>query len=436
MEALERAIERAHARYVAANPLSMAADQEAEKYLPGGNTRTVLHFDPFPLTMADGEGAELVDLDGHRYIDFVGEYSAGLFGHSDDTITSTINRALAHGFAMGAPTVHERRLAELLCTRFPGIDQIRFCNSGTEANIWAMTTARMLTGRTRFLAFLGAYHGGVIKFPDGPCPLNLPFDFVLAEYNDTEGTEAIIRQHGDELAAVIIEPILGAGGNIPGNRAFMEMLRRVTREVGALLIFDEVKTARIGPGGCHGILGYKPDMTTLGKFIGGGHPIGAFGGSAEIMSRYNPKLPGRWNHAGTFNNDVFSMAAGCAAMGKIYTPERAQAFFDWSEAFRLSLNELFAARKIPMYANGLGSIIAIHFSDKPTKKPSDITAGCRALRPLLHMEMLLEGVLICSRGDFFLSLPMTDEHLARARDALEKFIGRHRELILEVLRTV
>jgi glutamate-1-semialdehyde 2,1-aminomutase len=434
MEALKRAIEDLRARYVAANPRSMAADLEAENYLPGGNTRTVLHFDPFPLTMSDGEGAELVDLDGHRYVDFVGEYSAGLFGHSDDTITSTINRALAHGFAMGAPTVHERKLAELLCARFPGIDRVRFCNSGTEANIWALTTARMLTGRSRFMAFNDAYHGGVIKFPGGPCALNLPFDFVLADYNDIEGSEEVIRSNGPQLAAVIVEPILGAGGNIPGNREFMEMLRRVTREVGALLIFDEVKTARIGPAGCHGILGFKPDLVTLGKFIGGGHPIGAFGGSAEVMAHYNPKRPDRWNHAGTFNNDVFSMAAGCAAMGKIYTPQRAQEFLEWSEAFRLSLNDLFAARDVPMYANGMGSIIAIHFSRQPTKRTSDISAGCKALRPLLHLDLMFEGVLICSRGDLFLSLPMTEEHLSQVREALDRFIERRKPLINEVLQ--
>ena len=335
---------------------------------------------------------------------------------------------------MGAPTKHERQAWLTSCANgFRAIDQIRFCNSGTEANIWAMTTARMLTGREKFLAFEGAYHGGVIKFPDGPCPLNLPFDFVLAGYNDTEETEALIRRHARELAAVIVEPILGAGGNIPGNRQFMEMLRETTKEIGALLIFDEVKTARIGPGGCHGILGYQPDLTTLGKFIGGGHPIGAFGGSAEVMRHYNPKLPGRWNHAGTFNNDVFSMAAGVAAMGKIYTAGRAQEFFEWSEAFRHSLNDLFAARRVPMYANGLGSIIAIHFSDKPTRRPSDITPGCKAMRPLLHMELLLEGVLICNRGDMFLSLPMNDSHLDKARQALSKFIDKHGDLIEQVL---
>jgi glutamate-1-semialdehyde 2,1-aminomutase len=435
MDALKRAIEDLRARYVAANPLSMAADRDAEKYLPGGNTRTVLHFDPFPLTMVAGEGAELTDLDGHQYVDFVGEYSAGLFGHSEEAIKSAVRQALDGGVAMGAPTAHERQLAELLCTRFPGIDQVRFCNSGTEANIWALTTARLLTGRKKILVFRGAYHGGVIKFPHGHSALNIPFDFVLADYNDSKGTEALIGEFGGELAAVIVEPILGAGGNIPGDRAFMQMLRRATREVGALLIFDEVKTSRIGPAGMQGMLGLDPDLTTLGKFIGGGLSIGAFGGSAEIMAHFNPKHQDHWNHAGTFNNDVCSMAAGCAAMGKIYTPQRAQEFFERSEAFRHSLNELFAARSVPMHANGLGSIIAIHFSGKPTSKPSDITAGCQAMRPLLHLEMLLEGVLICSRGDFFLSLPMTDAHLSRARSALGKFIDRHQPLITEVLES-
>jgi len=434
MEALKRAIKDLRARYVAANPRSMAADQAAEKYLPGGNTRTVLHFDPFPLTMVAGKGAEVIDLDGHTYVDFVGEFSAGLFGHSDEVIKAAVRDALEEGVVMGAPTEHERELAGLLCKRFPAIEQLRFCNSGTEANIWALTAARLMTGRKKIIVFRGAYHGGVIKFPDGHSALNVPFDYVLADFNDLPGTEAIIRATGDELAAVIVEPILGAGGNIPGDRAFMEMLRALTREVGALLIFDEVKTSRLGAGGLQGMLGIEPDLTTLGKYIGGGMPIGAFGGSAEVMAHFNPKQADHWNHAGTFNNDICTMAAGCAAMGKVFTAQRAREFFDWSEAFRLSLNELFASRDVPMYANGMGSIIAIHFSRQPTKRTSDISAGCKALRPLLHLELMLEGVLICSRGDIFLSLPMTEDHLSQARGALDNFIQRRNPLINEVLR--
>jgi len=433
MESLKLAIEDARARYVSANPLSMAADKNAEGYLPGGNTRSVLHYEPFPLTMVSGEGAELVDLDGHRYLDFVGEYSAGLFGHSEEAVKSAVRDALDMGIVIGGPTTYERELAGLLCSRYPSVDQVRFCNSGTEANLMALTTALAVTGRKKILAFNDSYHGGVIKFPGGSCRLNVPFDFILADYNDTEGTAEIMRQVGDDLAAVIVEPILGAGGNIPGNAEFMTMLRQLTTEIGAVLIYDEVKTARLGPAGMQGRINISPDLTTLGKFIAGGLPTGAFGGRADIMAHFNPKLQGNWNHAGTFNNNVCSMAAGSAAMGKIYTPERAQEFFEWSEAFRVSLNEMFTARAVPMYANGMGSIIAIHFSTRPTRKPSDISAGCRALRPLLHMELLLDGMLVCGRGDLFLSLPMNETHLAGAKRSLEKFADRYKPLILEVL---
>ena len=434
MEQLNHAIEDARSRYASANPLSQAADAGAARYLPGGNTRTVLHFEPFPLTMVRGEGAELTDLDGHRYVDMVGEYSAALFGHSDKIIKAAIHEALDSGVAMGAPTAYERKLAGLLCERYPSLEQVRFCNSGTEANLMALTTARVVTGRNKLLAFNDAYHGGVIKFLGGRCKLNIPFDFVLADYNDIEGTAALIRSESEQLAAVIVEPILGAGGNIQGNRKFLQMLRRMTKEIGALLIFDEVKTARLGPAGTQGMLGINPDITTLGKFIGGGLPTGAFGGSSEVMAHYDPRRAGSLAHAGTFNNNVCSMAAGCAALSKVYTPQRAAEFLEWSEAFRLSLNDMFASKAVPMYANGMGSMIAIHFSREATKRPSDITAGCRSLRPLLHMELLLDGVLLCSRGDLFLSLPMDDSHLARARVALENFADRYKPLIERTLQ--
>jgi len=434
MKILDQAIASARARYESANPLSKDAARRAERYLPGGNTRSVLHYDPFSLTMVNGSGAELTDLDGHDYVDFVGEFSAGLFGHSDEVIKSAIRDALDNGMVMGSPTAYERELAGLLCERFESIEQIRFCNSGTEANLMALATARIQTGRNKILAFKESYHGGVIKFSGGHDALNVPFDFALADYNDIDGTTEMIERLGHELAAVIVEPILGAGGNITADREFLRTLRKMTTEKGALLIFDEVKTARHGAAGMQGMMGIKPDLTTLGKFIAGGLPTGAFGGSSEIMALFNPKLGGVLAHAGTFNNNVCSMAAGCAAMGKIYTPERAAEFFDWSESFRASLNELFVAKAMPMYANGMGSMIAIHFSSTPTKIPADISAGCRSLRPLLHMELLLEGVLVCGRGDMFLSLPMDETHFSKARLALESFIDRNKSVIEQVLR--
>lgn len=435
MEALRIAIEEAYAKYTSANPKSRAAHEQAARYLPGGNTRAVLYFEPFPLTMVKGHGAEQVDLDGHHYVDFVGEYSAGLFGHTPEAIHASVTNALEAGLVMGAPNEDERTLAKLLCDRFPSLDLVRFCNSGTEANLMALATARAATGRNKIVVFRDSYHGGVIKFPGGPFKLNAPFDFVIADFNDVDGTARAIDEAGNDLAAVLIEPVLGAGGNIPGTLEFHTMLRERTKSLGALLIYDEVKTSRIGPAGIQGLLGITPDLTTLGKYIAGGLPIGAFGGRADLMSNYDPSRPGYWDHAGTFNNDVCSMAAGCAALGEIYTPGKAAEFFDWSEAFRVSLNEMFARMNVPMHANGIASMIAIHFAEEPTCAPSEITAGCKALRPLLHMHMLHDGVLICKRGDLFLSLPMGDEHLLRARKALEQFAEQYKPLIEQVLAT-
>ena len=412
METLHQALEDVRRRYATANPRSMAADKEADRYLPGGNTRNVLHYEPFPLTMVVGEGAELVDLDGHRYVDFVGEFSAGLFGHSDEIVKVAVHKALDIGVVMGAPIPLERELAGILCRRFPSLEQIRFCNSGTEATIMALTTARIVTGRNKVLVFNGAYHGGVIKFPTGLSVFNVPFDYLLAEFNDTEGTAEIIRQSGNELAAVIVEPILGAGGSIPGTKEFLEMLRQTTREVGALLIFDEVKTARLGPTGVQGMLGIEPDLTTLGKIIGGGLPTGAFGGPAELMAHYNPKREGTWKHAGTFNNNVCSMGA--------------------SEAFRNSLNRMFAEKAVPMFCNGLGSMFTIHFTCESLHRMAVRSATSQTLSALLHMELLLDGVLVCSRGDMFLSLPMTEQHLSKARTALEGFVDRYKTLMADV----
>jgi glutamate-1-semialdehyde 2,1-aminomutase len=434
MHALYKALDDARHRYAAANPNSREADKQAELYMPGGNTRNVLYHEPFPLTVVAGEGAELVDLDGHRYVDFVGEFSAGLFGHSDPHIKSAIHEGLDHGIAIGGSTVYERELARLLCDRFQSLQQLRFCNSGTEAGLMAITTARLTTGRDKVLVFNGAYHGGVLKFPTGLSRFNAPYDFVLAEYNDTEGAAEVIRQLGDQLAAVMVEPILGAGGSIPGTREFLQMLRETTRELGAVLIFDEVKTARLGPGGVQGMLDITPDLTTLGKIIAGGMPTGAFGGSAELMACFNPKNEGTWKHAGTFNNNVCSMAAGIAAMGKVFTPQRATEFFEWAEVYRQALNSMFAEKSVPMICNGVSSMFAIHFSATPLERMVVRSTECQALNALLHMELLLAGVLICSRGDLFLSLPMNDSHLDAAKDALAGFIDRHHTLIKSIAK--
>src|ERR671929_911795 len=198
------ALDRLRGHYVSRNPRSLALHRAAEAALPGGDTRPVLHFDPFPLFMERGAGAELRDVDGHQYVDCVGEFSAGLYGHSDPVIVAAIHGALERGLVMAAPTDMEARLAEAIHARFPSVERLRFCNSGTEANVLALMTAMAVTGRKKILVFREAYHGGVLAFPGNGNPVNLPLDFVTGDFNDGGRAEDLIRRHRDELAAAIV----------------------------------------------------------------------------------------------------------------------------------------------------------------------------------------------------------------------------------------
>ncbi len=429
---IDDGLERLRSRYASRNPRSLARHRAAESALPGGNTRSILHFDPFPLFMERGVGAELWDVDGHCYVDCVGEFSAGLYGHSDPVIVAAIHSALERGLVMAAPTDMEAQLAEAIRARFPSVERLRFCNSGTEANVLALMTAMAVTGRKKILVFREAYHGGVLAFPGNGNPVNLPLDYVLGDFNDGGRAEDLIRRHRDELAAAIVEPILGAGGNIPATRDFLGRLRAATAEAGALLVLDEVKTSRCGAGGMQGRLGIRPDLTTFGKYIGGGLSSGAFGGRADIMERFNPKRPDAFRHAGTFNNNVCSMTAGLAGLTKVFTPERADRFLDESEAFRRSLNSDLAARDLPMHFSGLGSMFTLHFRPGPILGPNDIPPNSRRLGQLFHMHCIQAGVLVASRGDVFLSLPMDERHRSRLRDALDGFVAEYEPLIRRV----
>ena len=303
------ALEEAEARFIAANPKSAQAYEAAKRSMPGGNTRTVLFYPPFPLSLAGGEGCHVTDIDGHRYADFVTEQTASLYGHSEPRIQAAVKQALENGITLGGPTGREAELADLLTARFPCLDMVRFTNSGTEANLLALLTARAVTGRSEVMAFEGSYHGSILSFGAYGRELNAPFPWTLGTYNDVDGTAAAIRAKKDTLAAVILEPMTGSGGCICATPEFLAMLREITAELGIVLIFDEVMTSRLGPGGYQGVSGVTPDMMSMGKYLGGGLTFGAFGGSKEIMEHFDPARPKHLSHAGTFNNNVLTMAA-------------------------------------------------------------------------------------------------------------------------------
>lgn len=422
-----------HNEFAASRPASAAAHRRAAQSLPGGNTRSVLHFKPFPLTMERGQGSDVWDADGHCYADFVGEFSAGLFGHSEPRIQKAISSALETGLAMGAPGTRETELGELIRERFPSIEMLRFCNSGTEANILAISTAKVVTGRKKILVFEGAYHGGVLAFSKPPSTLNIELDVVTAQYNDVPGTLALIREHGAELAAVIVEPMLGAAGNIPGDAEFLRALREASTEVGALLIFDEVKTSRCGAGGIQGQLGIRPDLTSLGKYMGGGLSCGVFGGSRQVMARFDPFGPAPLRHAGTFNNNACGMAAGIAGLREVFTASRANSFNDHGEILRNAMGAIAAEVDVPAVFTGHGSMFSIHFAQRAPRRPNEIPAASARLVALFHMELLLKGVLIANRGDIFLSLPNEPRHEDALLNATGQALLRHRDLIRDLV---
>ncbi|NQU71017.1 MAG: aminotransferase class III-fold pyridoxal phosphate-dependent enzyme, partial [Rhodospirillales bacterium] len=246
-------------RYRAANPNSLERWENAHNVMPGGNTRTVLYYEPFPATMIKGEGAYLYDMDGHRYTDFLGEYSAGLYGHSNPVIQTAIKDAVDGGMVLGAPNQWEAKLAEIICDRFASIDMVRFTNSGTEANLMALGASRAFTKRDKIMVFDGAYHGGVLYFAHGGTPVNVPFDVVYAPYNDSDGSLAVIEANAGDLAAIIIEPMMGAGGCLPAEKPFLETLRSAATRHGIILIFDEVMTSRSSAGGLQQRIGIYPD---------------------------------------------------------------------------------------------------------------------------------------------------------------------------------
>ncbi|HEY7610642.1 MAG TPA: aspartate aminotransferase family protein [Alphaproteobacteria bacterium] len=423
------ALAEAKAAFIAANPESRARFEAAARVMPGGNTRTVLFYDPFPLCIARGDGARLWDVDGHEYLDFLGEFSAGIFGHSHPAIRTAVERALAGGINLSGHNRLEAELAAIVCARFPSLERVRFTNSGTEANLLALSAAIAHTGRRKVVVFQGAYHGGVLSFGAGPAPVNVPHDFVMAPYNDLARTLALVRAHGDALAAILVEPMLGAGGCVPATREFLAGLRAAASRSGAVLIFDEVMTSRLAPGGRQAELGIVPDMTTLGKYIGGGLSFGAFGGRAEIMRRFDPRAPDALTHAGTFNNNVLSMAAGIAGMTEVLTPAALAGLNARGTQLREALNALFRRRGARLQATGLGSILGLHATERPIRNPDDLAGADPAIKDLVFFDLIARGFYLARRGYMALSLPIGEAETAALVAALDDIIGMRGSLL-------
>jgi glutamate-1-semialdehyde 2,1-aminomutase len=456
---LREALVEIKARYFKKTPKSRDLHDKAAKFLPGGDTRLATYFEPYPTYIMRGEGSKVFDIDGNEYLDFLNNYTQQILGHNHLKVKQAIIKQLEFGTIFGSPHVEQIKLAELLCRRTPSFDKIRFCNSGTEATMFAIKGARAYTGKDKIIKIEGMYHGthdlveasvfpplseaGDAQFPNvvpynSGIPKNVFQNILVVPWNNQEALEDTVEHNHDDLAAVIMEPIMTAAGIIPATKEYLEFVREITNSMGVVLIFDEVVTFRLATGGAQELYGVTPDLTTVGKFIGGGFPVGAFGGKEEIMSIFSPSADiyssgvGKVRHSGTFNGHPVIMSAGLATMNEL-TPIEIKRINSLGDLFREKLNrEVFDELKIKAHAKGVGSLSCIHYTleninDYRDARRASEQAG--ELPVLVHLELINNGIWIAERGEIALSTPMTEKNVIAAVDAYKKTFTRLRSAI-------
>ena len=450
LHSMNEAFDKIKARYCAKTSRSRELHNKAKQFLPGGDTRAATHYEPYPVYLEKGEGCKVFDADGNEYLDFLNNFTQQILGHNHQKVKQATLEQLDRGTIFGAPNVEQIKLAESLCRRIPSFDKVRFCNSGTEATMFAIKGARAYTGKDKIIKIEGMYHGthdiveasvfpslemagdnqfpNVVPYNQG-IPKNIFENMLVVPLNNKEAFEETVKRNRGDVAAVIMEPIMSAAGIIPATKEYLEFVREITDSMGIVLIFDEVVTLRLATGGGQELYEVTPDLTTLGKFIGGGFPVGAFGGKEEIMSIFAPAAdiyssgPGKVKHSGTFNGHPVIMSAGLATMNEL-TPGEIERINILGDLFREKLNrEVFDELKIKAHAKGVGSLSCIHYTlenitdYRGARKASD-QAG--ELPVLVHWELINNGIWIAERGEIALSTPMTEKDMISSVEAYKK----------------
>lgn len=435
-------------KYKETRKKSFQLHKEACKFLPGGDTRTVTYFDPFPHYIVQGDGAYLYDADGHKLIDFQNNYTSLIHGHNHKPTVEAIKEQVSLGTAYAAPFEKQTKLAELLTERIPSIDLIRFTNSGTEANMHLLRIARAYTKKSKIIKIEGGYHGTTDVFEASVDPnlkkagtlenikvipeskgvsKNALKDVLVVPFNDIKNTQIMIEKNHNDIACFIIEPVMASAGQIVPNREYLEFLREITIHFGILLIFDEVVTFRLSTGGAQKLYGIHPDLTSLGKIIGGGTPIGAFGGKEEIMRMYDPKLK-KMYHSGTFNGNALAMAAGFATMNA-FDESSVNKINSLGMKFKNDLENVFLNLGLDLQVSGTGSLYNIIFSNKPIGNYRDVASSHEKLNELLFLSLLTKGIFNAPRGMFCMSTAM------KLAD-IDKTIEKLKESLFEMLPVI
>lgn len=428
----------AYDRYVAATPRSRARFEAAQEHLPGGINRGGMYFNEYPLFIERADGCYMYDVDGRAILDF-GNLSFSLpFGHRDPGVIDAIKAQLDNGLMFMLMNDTEVELARLLRERTPSLERIRFTCSGTEATMFAMRLARAFTGRTRFARMRGSYHGshdmmcaGTLVLTgamqpgteDNPVSAGVPrwlaHDVEILAFNDLEASSRTVRAHSGELAAIIVEPVMGSAGMIPPDPEFLRGLRALCDEDGIVLIFDEMISFGIAAGGAQEFYGVRPDLTCAGKFIGGGMPIGCFGGRADIMAlcelRQGQAIV---QHTSTFGGHPVVMAAGIAQTKQL-TPEvyaRLGALGDYA---REGIRAVAERKKVAVQVTGVQHLFGLHFTPRPVRTQADAAQADAAIANRLGFSLLSQGVHLAGRWRGAVSTAMTFQDIDRFLAALE-----------------
>jgi glutamate-1-semialdehyde 2,1-aminomutase len=427
-------------RYLEPGSRSAALYERAVKVLPGGNTRTTVFNAPHPLYLVAGEGFQVTDADGQTRLDFLNNYTSLLHGHAHPEVLAAAQAQLARGTAFAGPTEYEVALAEIITSRVPAIERIRFTNSGTEGVMMAIKAARGYTGRPKIAKFEGFYHGTydpaeisvnpqVASAGDADDPVGLAEtaglapgtleSTVILPYNNQAAVRRIVEREASQLAAVIVDPLPNNVGFPDPEPGFLSFLRELTAKYGILLIADEIISFRIGYQGASARFGIRPDLITLGKIIGGGLPVGAVGGSAEVMSVFDPSSgKPRVPHGGTFNANAVTMAAGIAAMN-LWTEGAIGRLEALGDDLRQRANWVLDESGLPFKVTGQGSLFRIMPKQAGSEYRSSVpNAATQAQRRELHLRLLGQGILTSPTGLGCLSTVMQESEVTSMVEAI------------------
>jgi glutamate-1-semialdehyde 2,1-aminomutase len=390
--------------------------ERLERSIPGGNTRSLAYFPPYPLVISSGSGCRIWDADGNEFVDLLNNYTASVHGHALPAVNEAMSEQAALGTVFPAPSGLQADLAERIVDRVASVEKLRFANSGTEAVMMAVRGARAFTGREKIVKAEGGYNGMweqvPISWPQDPYRAAMPEgvrELVrMVDYNDVGQLEAVMEEQGEEVAAILLEPVTGTGV-FAGTPEYFAAARRLAYEHGALLICDEVITLRLGVGGFQEVLGVRPDLTTMGKIIGGGLPVGAFGGRADVMEVFDPRSPCHLHHSGTFNGNLMTMAAGCVTLDLLTHSEieRINALgARLAEGLRRSLAERPDLQGV---VNDCGSLVHVNFgTEDEVRKFSDLKLDS-SVAAAFHLAALAEGVYFAPRVFMNTSTAMDDQ---------------------------